>query len=101
MHFLKKDERPSALHRSGLVVGKPRACVTVCVAQGGAQLVVQPASISIAKKDALFWPLPPRTRVVDEEGQEVRPSLGCCFYVSLETFDPYHLVLEAYPHEMV
>lgn len=99
MHFLRVSERPP--HSiTGRVTGKPWACVTVRVESKGERLVVQPGSIAVTKRDTLFWPLPERCSVVDEEGTVVKPSAGRRFFVSLETFDPHHLLIEIEPVEV-
>jgi hypothetical protein len=45
--------------------------------------------------ECVEWrPLPDRMTVVDQDGREVNPSQGRRFYISVSTFDPYHLVME-------
>lgn len=85
MHFLRKDELRS--RRVTL-----RACVEARIEREGRtrRLVVEgPLRFT---KGTEFAPLPPDVTVLDSEGNRLEPTWG--FWVSLETFDPYHLVTD-------
>ncbi len=94
MHFLRQEE--AALERE---LGKPYAAVKVRVT--GTQLQIQPhgddneSVISVVRMDTLLAPLPERFRVVGPNGKVVKPSKGKRFWVTTQTIDPFHLVLEA------
>lgn len=94
MHFLRQDE----VH--GARCCYLRAAVTVQVVKQVVkdalviQLVIQPG-ISVAKLGVQWVTLPERVKVLSTEGEEVRPSKDRRFYVTVETFDPFHLVTEA------
>lgn len=93
MHFLKKSE----VHARTL--GKPRACVNVKV-EGRDRLVVCGGDdgkhgVFVAKIDSQWSELPERIKVVGPDGKVIKPSKGKQFYVSTETFDPFHALLEA------
>jgi len=87
MHFLRQDES-----RGEIAVGRPYAVAHVRV--DGTQLRLD-GGIGVARADTLFVPLPERVQVVDLNGQVMKPSKGKRFWVSTESFDPHHLVLEA------
>lgn len=92
-HFLHAKEL-----RQKTRLGAPRAAVTVLV-KGSLMapiLEVQPG-VSIAKADAQLAVLPGHVRVVDSEGKDVKPSPGAVFMVSIETIDPFHLVVQVGP----
>lgn len=87
MHFLRKDELYSTRHVA------LRAAVMVefhQVGRKGRRLVVDPP-LRFAR-DAEFARLPPDVEVVDSEGNPLEPTWG--FWVSTETFNPYHLVTD-------
>ena len=92
MHFLRKSEV------YGRTLGKPRACVTVKV-EKDRLVLVEPEddkpNIGIAKMDTQWSEVPERIKVVGPDGKVIKPSKGKKFYVSIETFDPFHLVMEA------
>lgn len=93
MHFLRKAE----LDRLDCELGKNWAAVRVRVA--GTRLVMTPGddghAIVVCKRDTLFVPLPDRIQVVGPDSKVVKPSKGSRFWVTVETFDPFHLVTEA------
>lgn len=93
MHFLRKAE----LDHLDCELGKPWAAVRVRV--NGTQLVMTTDesghAIVICKQDTLFVPLPERIQVVGPDGKVVKPSKGSRFWVTVESFDPFHLVTEA------
>lgn len=89
MHVLKPDE---ARERH---LDKPRAAVMVELAHG--ELVVVAGSVTIAKPDVLWARLPDRLRVVDGSGKPIKASDGRAFYISTETFNPCHLLMEHEP----
>jgi len=90
MHFLRKAEAEHWLQQE---VGKKRAAVTVKVA--GDRLVIEAGGVCVVKWDTLFAPLPERIKVVGPDGKVVQPTKGSRFWVSVETIDPTHLVIEA------
>jgi hypothetical protein len=89
MHFLRKDELSCPRE-----LGKARAAVRVKV--DGTRLVMTAVdAIVVAKRDALFVPLPERIRVIGPDGKAIKPSRGARFWITVETLDPYHLVTES------
>ena len=74
-------------------IGKPWACVTVRAE--GKRLVVVPGSIGVLKSDALVMPLPLEIEVCEEGGWRIRPERK--FYITTETFDPYHALTDGCP----
>ena len=90
MHFLNKDEfRP---HVVGELEGKPWAC-TCAEFEHPNKLVIR-GPLGVLKLDTQLARLPERIVVVNPDGKKVLPSKGRQFYVSLETFNPFHLVTE-------
>lgn len=87
MHFLRKSEV------QGFTLTRPRACVSVRVEKD--KLVIEPGSIAVLKIGVLLSPVPDRVKVVGPDGKVVKPSKGKQFFVTTETFDPCHAVLEA------
>lgn len=88
-------QHKTATHLLGdLTGGKPRACVTV--RREGNNLVVYPVQgIGALKADTEVMPLVDGVRVVDpERGRPIAPSKGSAFYITVATFDPFHLVCE-------
>lgn len=90
-HFLLERERAR-----GETIGKRRAMVKVRVRGKGkdVSLEVQTDGIGVAKSDAQLSPLPDRVKVVDVDGKVVTPSHGSSFWVTSETIDPFHGVIE-------
>lgn len=86
-HFLGRN------FGGGHAIGRAWASVTVRF-QSPDRLVIQPGSLRIVKHDAMVVALPERFKVVDDAGVEVAPSPGRRFYVTTETFDPFHAVME-------
>jgi hypothetical protein len=68
---------------------KPYAAVKV--ERKGKRLVVIPGSICLVKPGTEFAVLYDH-KVVSEDGETLQPS--GVFYISTETFDPYHLVID-------
>lgn len=90
-HFIKLDR-----YDRTLVLGKPWAMVTVeLVARK--RLQIQADSLRVAKADVEWYPLPADFEVVGGEGEPVRPSPGRQFFVTVETFNPFHGLCEAEP----
>lgn len=56
--------------------------------------------IAIAKADVKWYPLPPYMEVVAPDGALIRPSSGRSFFVTVETFNPFHGLTEAAPGDM-
>lgn len=88
-HPLHQDER-----RGCEALGRTWAAVEVVNAGDHLQLNPE-AGVFIAKADALWMPLPERLQLRAPNGEVLRPSSGRTFFISAETFDPYHAVLEA------
>ena len=92
MHFLRKSEVSSWRTSPG----RPYAAVVVRyekIGRTGRRLIIE--EIQICKADTEFQPLPLDVEVVSEEGERVLPSRSKHFWVSTESFDPYHLVTDA------
>jgi hypothetical protein len=72
---------------------KPLVAVKVHVTarKGSRVLVVEPGIVGI-DSNAMLVPLPKDVVVESDEGEVVQPTWG--FWVSIETFDPYHLLLD-------
>lgn len=95
MHFLRKTEIYGQ-EAARLVPQQPWtgcACVAVKFI-GRDRLELQSGSIRLLKGDAKMAPLPPRIAVVDSSGKPIKPSPGRSFYVTVETFDPFHMLTE-------
>ena len=86
MHFLRKAEREP-------LFWLPRPWAAVCVQVNKNELVVQ-SEMFVAKGGIALGLLPERFRVVSGDGEIVLPTSGARFFISLETFDPCHLLLE-------
>lgn len=79
---------------------KPFACVTVTVQKKGV-LVIKPNSFGVAQSGVLFAELPEKWKVVDPDPDETEPVLPSRqFYISVETIDPYHILIDA-PKEIL
>lgn len=65
------------------------------VERRGDELVLVPGGVFIAKADTLWLDLPERLNVVGPDGAPVHPSPGRKFFITAETFDPFHAVTEA------
>lgn len=92
-HFLNLDRFDRAY-----VGGRPRAMVTVeLVARK--RLQVQDG-ISVAKADVEWYPLPSDMEVVGPDGTVLKPSTGRQFFVTVETFNPFHGLMEASAQEL-
>lgn len=50
--------------------------------------------LGIMKEGVELVPLPPRVRVQSEDGTLIEPSKGARFWVSIGTFDPFHIITE-------
>lgn len=88
MHFLKRDEL-----YGGIRTSKPWAAVQVRIERGSPRtLTIQPG-VSVLKVDVMLIPLPENVRVVDGDGNAVVASHR--FWVTTESFDPFHLLLDA------
>ena len=97
MHFLRKSEVYAR------TLTRPRAGVTVKV-EKDKLVVLEPddegkPNIHIAKMGTEWSLVPDRVKVVGPDGKVIKPSKGKAFYVTVETFDPFHMVMEASPDE--
>jgi hypothetical protein len=91
MHFLNPK---GGRDIGGRALWKLRACVTVRVEFRDRKpvLVVKPGSVSLLKGDAVLTELPKEISVIDEDGKRIKATGK--FYVTTETFDPYHCVTD-------
>lgn len=64
----------------------------VQVKRGGRKVLVVCQGIEKTKDDALWFLLPEDIKVLDDDGNVVRPSGK--FYITVETIDPYHLLAD-------
>lgn len=55
---------------------------------------------AIAKADVEWYPLPPDIEVVTPDGSPIKPSRGRSFFVTVETFNPFHGLTEASSEDM-
>ena len=92
-HFLDDGEIP---HRA-TYLRRLRAAVQVTHSREGGDdlLTIVPGSICVLRVDAQLAHLPERVRVVSNTGETVCPSQGKLFCVTLESFNPAHLLVEA------
>jgi hypothetical protein len=83
------------LSHTGSRLGSPRAAVRVRVASRRSLAIEEGVgAIVVVKPDTLIMPLPQEVSVVDAEGEVVSSSEGTRFYVTTQTIDPFHLVME-------
>ena len=77
-------------------IGKARACVTVRVerAKKPCRLRIQADRIHVLKPDALVAPLPEGAVVLHADGSVCEPTGR--FYVTVESFDPVHLLVDLF-----
>lgn len=93
MHFLRKTEVYAR------TLTRPRAAVKVRV-EKDTLVICEPEddehpNIIVAKLDTQWSELPERVKVCGPDGKVIKPSKGKKFYVTVETFDPFHAVMEA------
>jgi hypothetical protein len=69
----------------------PRAAVRVELI---ARDTLEVGPLLIAKEGLGLAPIPEKVVVVAPDGKEIKPSKGAVFLISVETFDPFHLVTE-------
>ncbi len=84
MHFMKNIR--------GRAIGKPHMAVVVQYEKAGRKLVLTDKPPVVLQLDALVAPLPRNVVVVDRQRKRVNASGQ--FYVTTETFDPYHLLID-------
>ena len=89
-HFLTKGD----LSKTS-VLGKLRAMAKVMVRRkkNKVSLEIVP-DIGIAKVDTIVASLPDRIDVLDPDGEVLKPSKGSTFWVTVETIDPFHGIIE-------
>jgi hypothetical protein len=76
-------------------IDKPRACVRVRVERTRTACTLRvDGGVSVLKPDARVAPLPEGIVVLNEDGT-VCEAVGR-FYVTLESFDPYHLITDVF-----
>lgn len=73
-------------------LGCRRAAVTVRLEES--RLVIVEGSIGVLDDYTQITPVPARLTVVSEAGEVLKPSKGSAFFMTTETFDPCHLVVE-------
>lgn len=79
----------------GFSVGRERAAVRVeAIRKNGKyiELRVVPGSLCVIKPDAIVAPIPESLSVVDTDGNPIQAERQ--FFISTESFDPYHLVID-------
>jgi hypothetical protein len=87
VHFLKKAASKSH------TIGRPRAAVKVMFdAKKKALVLVEGEGIMVLKWDALIAEIPSDVPILDAKGKRI-PASGA-FFVTTETFDPYHAVVD-------
>lgn len=59
--------------------------------------VASTGALVVANSDVKWARLPNRFAVVGPDGEHIQPSPGREFYISIETFNPFHLVMEHEP----
>lgn len=96
MHFLRKDEVHGRAIRDVVPSCGPMgwACVKVKL-EAKDRLCIVVGSIGVLKPEALVAPLPKRMKVVTDEGEQIAPSEGKRFYVTVNSFNPNHALVEA------
>lgn len=90
MHFLNKEEvkweRPTRKNWAAVKVkvdGRGEDC----------RLTIEPG-ISVLRLGVQLVKLPERCTVISSEGEVIKPTPGAQFFVTIETFDPFHLITE-------
>lgn len=87
MHFLKK----AALRSHA--IGKPRAAVRVKFdSKKKALVIVEGEGFMVLKDDSLISEIPSNIPILDSKGKPILASGK--FFVTTETFDPYHAVVD-------
>lgn len=97
-HFLAGAVKKHACHP--MTVIRSYACVKIelhrrSAKAGGDQLHVHPG-IFLIKPGSTILPLPDSIQVIDSETKEPIPASGR-FFVTSESLDPFHLLLDALP----
>lgn len=82
MHFLKKA--------TGTPLGMIRAAVKVRYDPKKKALILEKETPMVLKSDALIAPIPDDIPILDSEGKRIKGK----FHVTIETFNPYHMVVE-------
>ena len=89
-HFLTKGDLGGSS-----ILGKPRAMVKVKVRREKSKVSLEIVpGIGVAKPDTILVALPDRIPVLSPDGEVVKPSRGSSFWVTVETIDPFHGVME-------
>lgn len=90
MHFLGKLARHEQRHLDG-----PRVAVIVkWTSRRQSALVLVGSDVGVAKDGVRIAELPKKIRVLDPDGEPVAASGR--FFVTTETVDPYHLLLDIF-----
>lgn len=71
----------------------PHPYAAVIVVRDKKNLVIQDCSLMFVKRGATFAPLTDTgLQVISEDGEPIQPT--GTFYISLETIDPHHLIID-------
>jgi hypothetical protein len=76
-------------HPKTINLNTVRACVSV--EREGKELI-SAGNVQFARADTVWTELPDDYKVVNEDGEEIKPSGK--FLISVESIDPYHLVTD-------
>jgi tRNA A58 N-methylase Trm61 len=74
-------------------IGRPRVCVKVKRIGRSRKYEIQ-EGIHVLKPDTVVTDLPESWKIVDADGNEVRPTGR--FVITVDTIDPYHLVADLF-----
>ena len=93
MHFLNPKGGRDV---GGSALWKPRACVSVRVEYRDRKpvLIVKDGSVGVLKGDAILVELPKEIPVIGPDGDRIKPTGK--FYVTTETFDPHHALVDLF-----
>ena|SRR3990170_133287 len=92
MHFLSSLVKSRSVRTVRLY--KPWAATIATVSGTQKPISLTVGNIVVMKVDVELAVLPKHIRVVDPDGKVINPSSGRVFAISIETFDPNHLVTE-------
>lgn len=90
-HPLRPGE--AAVGRHVAELGYPIGIAAVLVRRTARNDLVVQAEMFLLKPDVEIAPMPQRLHVLDERGKPIPASSGE-FWISTETFDPYHAVCD-------
>lgn len=84
---------PHELQESRAAVGSVYVGLLVITQPG--DTFTAPAIAKLVRATSEFVPLPARYVVQDEDGRPIRPLAGSRFWISADTADPFHLLIDA------